>query len=520
MIKRIIASGAAIPLAIAVAGSAVILLVTLLLPLGFDNDVYESMAWTLYAYHGLPYIASWDMNFPGIVFIHWLSIVLFGASDFGFRMFDYLIHVAMSGAFYLLLRRWLSTRESVLAVLIYALYYASGGWGLAGQRDTYASFLLICSVILLCSLYRRSRWGSALALGVLAGCAALVRPTYFLFALAFILLIWELPNNIRLIGYFLLGYLLPFVVWLLPYMPHHGGLEQIYYSIIRFNLDLYSSVHVPFDLLTRGRAPIYLLAVTGLFFALYLSRKQKIIPLSGKSGEKSDLMMILLFTGCALLSPLIMRKFFTYHFEPFMLIVIAFAAIGLDRITGLFRVPALKYGAIVIALGLFIYSYYPRHLLRYYFEDRKNERPLQATYDRVLSDTLFGLSAQREVINYLDRSVRQNDPVEYVSLFPSLRWRMARPEATGFTTIVPICAADGAKSLPNYVNTWRRGFIDSLASVRPRYIITSRSQEWWPFVGMNADAALHSIPGFDSLLSARYVPDTVIKGFNLYRIRI
>ncbi len=510
MTKRIIASGEAIPLAIAVAGSAVILLVTLLLPLGFDNDVYESMAWTLYAYHGLPYLASWDMNFPGIVFIHWMSIVLFGASDFGFRMFDYLLHIAMSGAYYLLLRRWISTREAVLAVLIYAQYYASGGWGLAGQRDTYASFLLMVSTILLFSLYKRSRWGCALALGVLAGCATIIRPTYFIFALAFVLLIWELPNRVRLISNSLLGFLLPFVVWLFPYMLQHGGLEQIYYSIIRFNLDLYSSVHVPFDLFTRGRALIYLFALIGLAFSR-----------SGKSDGKSDLKMLLLCTGCALLSPIIMGKYFTYHFEPFMLIAIAFAAIGLDRITGLFQVPVLKYGAIVIALGLFVYLYYPRHLLRYSFEDRKRERPLQATYDRVLSDSLFGLEAQREVINYIDRSSSRNDPVEYVSLFPSLRWRMARPEATGFTTIVPLCATDaGAKSLPIYVNTWRREFIDSLVSVRPRFIITSRSQEWWPFVGMNADAALHSIPGFDSLLSARYVPDTVIKGFNLYRIRI
>src|SRR5580704_12325465 len=89
------------------AGSAVILLVTLLLPLGFDNDLYESMGWALYAYHGLPYLGSWDHNFPGIVFVHWASIALFGASDFGFRLFDYLVHIAMAGFYYRVLRNWL-----------------------------------------------------------------------------------------------------------------------------------------------------------------------------------------------------------------------------------------------------------------------------------------------------------------------------------------------------------------------------------------------------------------------------
>src|ERR1017187_1840168 len=102
-----------LPFVGAIIGAAIILLVTLLLPLGFDNDLYESMGWTLYAYHGLPYIASWDHNFPGIVFVHWTSIALFGASDFGFRLFDYLVHIAMAGFFYRVLRNWLAPKVSV-----------------------------------------------------------------------------------------------------------------------------------------------------------------------------------------------------------------------------------------------------------------------------------------------------------------------------------------------------------------------------------------------------------------------
>ncbi|HEY3874429.1 MAG TPA: hypothetical protein VGM92_03055, partial [Candidatus Kapabacteria bacterium] len=88
--------------------SLLLLSTHLALPLSGDNEIYQSMASDLFRFHALPYLGSWDQNFPGIVYMHWVSIVLFGNSAFGFQCLDLLVHVAMSVLLYRILRRWLN----------------------------------------------------------------------------------------------------------------------------------------------------------------------------------------------------------------------------------------------------------------------------------------------------------------------------------------------------------------------------------------------------------------------------
>ncbi len=497
------------PFLVAVGGSAVILLVTLLLPLGFDNDLYEAMGWTLYAYHGLPYLASWDHNFPGIVFIHWMSIVLFGASDFGFRLFDYIVHIAMAGFYYRVLRNWLSPTVSVFGVLLFALYYASGQWGLAGQRDTYAAFLLLGAVFAFVKLRNNEKHATVLPMivGILCGATFLIRPTYVFFAIAFLILLFMSRSEFKTVSFYLVGCALPIISFLLPYIFVPGGLLKLYNTIIRFNLDVYSSVHVPISWWSRGRGPIFGFAAAGIILMLWRARASK---------DHSDRTMFLLLAGSALLSPIIMGKYFSYHFEPFFLLSIPFAAVGLMCAVDYVTLRWLRVAIYSVALTAFAYAYYPRHLLSYYWEALKNSSsPLEATYDRVLSDSLFGRAAEREVVNYIDRSSLPSDRVEYVSIFPGLRWRLHRQPATRFTSIVPLSAY--TTRVPDYAVAWRLEFLNTLATTPPRYLIVSRSKQWWPYVGKTNDSAIASIPGFDSLLTANYSLDTVIRGFALYR---
>jgi hypothetical protein len=508
-VRTIDGSNEMLPMVVAIIGAAIILLVTLLLPLGFDNDLYEAMGWTLYAYHGLPYITSWDHNFPGIVFVHWASIALFGASDFGFRLFDYLIHIAMAGFFYRVLRIWLAPKTSVLAVLIFVLYYASGQWGLAGQRDTYAAFLLLGAVFAFVKLRKNDKFVNllAVALGVLCGATFLMRPTYVFFAIAFLILLFRLPNKFKTISFYLAGCALPIIAFLLPYVFVPDGLTRVYNTLIRFNLDVYSSVHVPINLWSRGRASIIIFGAVGLFLTF---RRQNL--------DRQDRTMLFLLAGCALISPIMMGKYFTYHFEPFMLLAIPFAALGLNCLADLIPNRFLANACLVFALALFFYAYYPRHLIKYYFDSQGScGSALEATYEQVLSDSLYGLAAQRQVVQYVDRVSAPQDPVEYVSIFPGLRWRLQRPPATHFTSVVPLAAY--SKTVPLYGVAWRREFLESLEQVLPHIIVVSKSNQWWPFVGKTNDSAIACIPGFDSLLSANYMLDTTIRGYSLYRIR-
>jgi hypothetical protein len=192
--------------------------------------------------------------------------------------------------------------------------------------------------------------------------------------------------------------------------------------------------------------------------------------------------------------------------------------LGLNSVVEFIHIQFVRRGIIILLLALFTYAYYPRHLFAYYFEAwGKSASPLEATYERVLSDSLYGLAAEREVVQYVDRVSLPGDPIETVSIFPGLRWRLHRPPATRFTSVVPLSAYAG--KVPAYSAAWRREFLQSLEEKSPRIVIVSRSTQWWPFVGKTNDSAIASIPGFDSLLAVNYSLDTVIRGFALYRTR-
>src|SRR5581483_7431532 len=447
---------------LSLAATAGILAVTLLLPLGFDNDVYEAMGRTLYAYHGLPYLASWDMNFPGIIFIHWASIALFGASDFGFRLFDYLTHIAMAGMYFAVLREWLNPFQRFTAVTLYALYYASGQWGLAGQRDEYAVLFLLIAVLVYFQWYARPgskrSYGPAVIIGVLCALAFLVRPTYLLFLLSFSIVFARnpfLPLKKSFLSALVVGFVVPTSILVLAYGVERNGIVQLYNSVIRFNLEAYSGISVPVHLFTIGRAPIYIAAAIGLFFIARKKRSKGMPSSTQHAALKRELLIC--FAVSALLSPIVMGKYFTYHFAPFMMIAIGFAAVGVNRMAEWISLPALRPLSVVSLLIVFAACYYPRQLIRIFLSELGNEHPVERTYERVLDNSLTGIRAQNDVVAYIDRTLESDRPIEVASFFPSLRWRSGRPMATRFTSLVPLVPA--VRSVPGYVSEWQREFI-------------------------------------------------------------
>jgi hypothetical protein len=227
--------------------------------------------------------------------------------------------------------------------------------------------------------------------------------------------------------------------------------------------------------------------------------------------------MLYLLTASALLSPIIMGKYFTYHFSPFIMIAIGFAAIGLNRLAELIHRPVHRRYAIIFALVLFAAFYYPRHLVRIIILSLGDKHPIERTYEAVIHDSSYGIRAQRNVVRYIDSKMPHNMPIEFASFYPSLGWRLGRPLASRFTTLIPLMPLLHGE--PDYIRAWQYEFIESLVSVRPRYIIRSSLHVWWPFARAYEDSSTHAIPGFDSLIAASYEPDTMIGGFTLYRIR-
>jgi len=426
---------------LAVVGAAMVLPVTLLMPLGFDNDVYESMAWTLYAYHGLPYLASWDMNFPGIVFVHWASIALFGASDFGFRLFDYCVQIGFAALYFRLLRRWLTPAESLTAVIVSALVYTRGTWGMYGQRDVFAVCILVAAAIVLFRMRERGVrvWGAA-ALGMLSSSAILFRPTYGLFAITLLLLLRDVNTHWKYSVSYMLGCLLLWTVVLLPYALTNGGLSQFFYSTISFNFDVYARIKVGNGVFSISNAAFWLFAVLGI-----------VLPKQRRSGPdmrpigRFDKKFFILYSASAIISPVVMGKYFTYHLLAAQTIILALASVGFLKVVSYSPWPHLRRAVIALSFVLMVVVMYPRQLVRHYLEGITSGSPVHYAYAKVLSDSLFGLDAQEAVVRFINPRVLPNEKVEYATVYPGLKWRLRHPTATKFTTLMPLARTAGGR---------------------------------------------------------------------------
>ncbi len=66
---------------VVVLASSLVLSLLFIEPFSFDNAVYPSIAADLLRQRRIPYLRSFDQNFPGIMLMHVLAITLFGAGD-------------------------------------------------------------------------------------------------------------------------------------------------------------------------------------------------------------------------------------------------------------------------------------------------------------------------------------------------------------------------------------------------------------------------------------------------------
>src|ERR1041385_5666920 len=226
--------------------SAAMLSLAVIKPLGYDNSLVQSMALDMYRLGRVPYVGTWLHDLPGIVYIHYIAILLFGTSDLGFRIFDALVQIAFALFFYRFLLRWLQPKQAALAALLYIAYYVSAGGLLLGERDVYGGMLLVLSASFLLSP-SRALWRWAVG-GLLVGCYLAIRPTSLVYIGVMALwTIWAnrqepiVPRILRAVLFTAFAFV-PLAAVILYYSRIPGALETMYLSVVRWNIDLYTPI--------------------------------------------------------------------------------------------------------------------------------------------------------------------------------------------------------------------------------------------------------------------------------------
>jgi Dolichyl-phosphate-mannose-protein mannosyltransferase len=504
--------------------SLAILLVELLLPLSWDNWVYQTMGWDLYAYGKLPYLGSWDVNFPGIVYLHALSIALMGTSDLAFRNFDVIFETATCLFFYKLLIRWFRPFFALIASIVYPLLYVSLAWRVAGQRDAFAVFFLFAGLVVLFNALNKSTSriavGRLIAAGFLVASAAIIRPTYGLFSLSVIIAYFLSERRFdRKIGSFILGTMCAFAALFLPYLLSYHGLQDFYRFTIQFNIDVYSKYVQPsimfiFSLQETGRvATAYVIAGV---ITIVVMRLLKSTP-SLQKVPQFVLYLYGLLLASSIASIFVMRTYQADHFLPLLAMLSPIMACAIYSPL-LLKWRLLRIPLMVCIMLYLTYRLYPRNLIHHYRTGLASGVPaLEYVYNIVDPDSLAGPTAEERAVNYLKTADPTQKPIEVVCYNRPYLYVPARLESiTRFTEILPLSMRTRDGDFTSYQIEWRREFMEELTMKQPMFIVFTDNLNR-PFGLQSPFELAQQIHGFSTLIAGSYHLDTVIRGFTFYR---
>ena len=502
----------------------------LLFPLSWDNEIFQSMAMDLIRFGRLPFLGSWAHDFPGTVYIHWFSIVLFGNSAFGFRLFDFTLHLGMAWMFFSLLCRWLAPRTSFLAVALYMLHYISNGFNMAGQRDAFAiAFLLTGTLLLLAATDRPERSTTQYLMVIGSGIALTMmftfRATYGIFAVVgFAFFLLHEKDRVSLAISYLAGVSCVLLALVIPYAIRNGGLEQVYLITVRYNLDIYGIIRSPLKMALKEFGIRKIFFVPGFLGLLLAFRSSLRIPLRVQRVWKriripsSKQQWLFIGYGLSgLLSLLVMGKFLPYHFEPLILVLSPFAALGIESLIAAVPRTPWKIAAIAVIVIYSLLRVYPLYIARPFAHAILNGQPLEVPQNAMTSvEAGFRNNIDAAVAAYIDRTAPPSEYVACATLTAGIRWRTSHPCVSRFTTFYPLSMYAPNGTHPDFQQTWRREFLDSLIVDKPYYIVLGNGPaEIVDWVHKTPAQSIHEIEGFDSLILPNYRADTVIGGYSI-----
>lgn len=470
-----------------------VMLVKLLEPLHSDNALYQTIALDLLWYGNVPYLGSWAHNTPGILLFHLIPLATLGNHELAFRAFDVILQLLFAAFLYRTARSIWSERVALIAVLLFGLYYLHAGHPISGQVDLYAiELLLVTAYLVYCST---SRFQILLA-GVLLGIVLLMKPTLLAHAALVILLI----EGHRSKAIALAGAAIPFLLFILPYALTSQGMSEMYLAVVSFNTDLYSRFGneiATFWYEVRRAYYIWVPALIGLVMIVRLHRKVGAIYALGIAG--------------AFLLALVQAKFLRYHFAPMYILMIPAAALAIALTT-----ERLKLATPVVIIGyvvaLVYFGYRAPNV-----QAVLHEPSIAASYRPLVDEGQYRYDDEQAVVRYLagERSV------EIFSHNARLRALLGTRSATRFTSLTPLGAHFGTSSTgptyTDYQHRWRDEFVRDLTQHLPSRIVIVRHSHFW-YLRDPYEHTLRTMPGFVELLRLKYIPDTTIGVFEIYRI--
>jgi hypothetical protein len=462
----------------------------------------------------LPYLGSWDQNFPGVLLVHVPQILLFGRSQLAFHIWDMLLQLV--GAYYLfrLALRFGGREAAILAPILSAFYYVQQGLWMAGERDTYVSILLLAAVYNITNIYSLRK--RALLSGLLVGLAMLFRPTYGVLLLPFVVYLiglHEKKEGINVVS----GAILPVLGLTLVYVLA-GGLRQLFDATILFNTQVYIGQGSVFSVWEpiRFYFPVIPFAVAGMW--VLAQRDRSFAFLIGLS-----------FVACAA-SVVLLYRHSVYHYHPAMTIFLLVSAIGIGRALQLLASKlhtrslrlAVTGAGIVMTLLFFSIQTLRGNTIKSVLFDLFAGKiySLDEAYRHYEGSPDFGVHIQKTVGDYLNSHTLPGEPVQMFGPYSYPQYYSRTSTASRFQTLHALTMRKSGDPLTQMQQSWRQEYLSDLQRVRPKYFIVCDAPEAFrQFYGgrLGHEILREDMVEVGEWLRQNYLPDTVIGAFTIYR---
>ena len=505
------------PLLLSLAGSAVILASTLTYPFNNDNALFAYMA-ALLLEGRLPYMGSWDQNFPGVLLVHAPQILLLGRSQVAFHIWDILLQLIGSYYLFRLGLKFGGREAAVLAPILGAFYYVQQGLWMAGERDTYASILILGALYMASqdsTIHRRT-----LLAGVLLGAAILLRPTYSLLALPFVLYIWLGYRDARQALHFAVGVCVPLLLVGSIYLIA-GGLGVFYDATIRFNTEVYIGQGSVFSFWEPVR--FYAAGVPFFFVGLWHIWTR---------DRASTALLLFALIACAS-SILLLYRHSVFHYHPAMTLFLLLGAVGLgmsirwamSRSASRAARLAIRVAGFSIVIAFFMMQTLRGNTIKSVLSDILAGKigSLAEAYGRYEGSPEFGVRVQKEVGEYLAARTEAGEPVQMFGPYSYPQYYSRTSTASRFQTLHALTMRAEGQDLTPMQAKWRKEYLLDLQRVDPKYFIVCDAPE--AFRQFYAGRLGHEILREDMIdvgnwLHMNYAVDTVIGAFTIYRVNV
>jgi hypothetical protein len=489
---------------VGIALAVLIIAPRLLFPLQMDQYFHHYLGWRL-AEGELPYLGSYDQNFPGGAILHALCILIFGSSSLGFAVFDLVLQSI--GLFFIsrTADRLSGEQAALLAPVIYALTYIGLGVWNIGQRDAFIVPFLAYGVWLL--VQERLSEKQLIALGLACGFMILLRPMFVLFAIFAAFYIGWRSKEWRHAFHVLIFGAVPALLIILTYLSI-GEFRTLYESTVQFNLEVYGKFRHGVSM--RGSGTMTLIFAAGLLGLVTLTTWDR--------AKLKAMIPVIVASIIAPISTFIQGQGDAHHMTPSYAMAAICTAVGLVAILRrLGLAEGLKGRWSIAILTMLIIVRGSDRLPWEPISAYANGTDLQTIYEESKSTDVH-LAEEFAVARYLKPKLA---PGDFLYVWSMRIWPYqltGHPAPTRFQTHEHILMQPKGQPLTELQLRWREEMMRDLQAKPPKFILWTTTDNLWLLP--NAESSKDQVkrfPKFEHFVNSGYMLDTTIGGFEILR---